>query len=338
MKLSPSLLLSLSTIAFTILDIKGFVIQPKQSVYGRNRQGPVCAIDPSVVDQLAQIDPSVIQSQVSSALPDLPQVMDSSGLMLQVEKISSVLANNVAIVNCGIGVGSFLLGSAVSGRGNAEIIEGLEKSIADKESIMQDLQTKLGEAQKSEEDLNTKITQFEEQMFETENEYEMETGKMKKKFQADLEKEKDKVRTKIKKEMQFSMDIKMNKERSNMLQEKLEFVKEISFEKNAELAELRFENAEMERQQRITNTSLQKSEEEVVKLLSLKNKDAFWPSEVFGLRIQQSQSEKDIERLTQELEEMEIGLAEANEEIQAFNSKRNFWSFISKESKDTSEK
>jgi len=172
-------------------------------------------------------------------------------------------------------------------------------------------------------------------MFEMENEYEMETGNMKKNFQATVENEKDKMRKKIKKEMQFSMDLKMNKERSNMLQEKLEFVKEVSFEKNAELSKLRLENAELGRKQKVTGTSLQKSEEEVEKLLSLKNKDAFWPTEMFGLRIQQRQSETDVKRLMEELEEMEIGLAKANEEIKGLNSKKNFWSFITKD--DTSE-
>merc|ERR1711957_790360 len=132
---------------------------------------------------------------------------------------------------------------------------------------------------------------------------------MKKNFQATVENEKDKMRKKIKKEMQFSMDLKMNKERSNMLQEKLEFVKGVSFEKNAELSKLRLENAELGRKQKVTGTSLQKSEEEVENLLSLKNKDAFWPTKMFGLRIQQRQSETDVKRLMEELEEMEIGLA-----------------------------
>jgi len=325
--MKPSLsLLVLITTASATFGVEGFITQHKHSAYTKTRLDPLCAIDPTAIQQLAQIDPSAIQSQIGSVLPNIPPLS-------QID-ISSFLASNTALVNGGIGVGSFLLGSAVTGKQNGEVIEGLEKSVADKESTMQELRTKLEEAQKSDEELNTKITQFEDQIFELENEYENETGEMKKNFQATLQDEKDKTRIKIKKEMQFSMDIKMNKERSAMLQEKMEFVKEVSFEKNAELSKLRFEKADLERKENKAQNSLQQSEEEVEKLMSLKNKKGFWPSEVFGLRMQQAESEKDIDRLTKELEEMEEGLAEANEEIEAFNSKKTFWSFIKQDTKE----
>jgi len=326
MKLSPSLLI-LTTTTSVRDGVDGFVAQHRHSVYTQKRLEPLFVIDPSAIDQLVQIDPSAIQSQVTNALPNFSQI-----------DISTVLASNAALVNGGIGVGSFLLGAVVSGKDDKEAIKGLEKSVADQESLMLELRTKLEEAQKSEGDLTTKIVQFEDQIFELENEYENETGELKKNFQATLQDEKDKLRIKLKKEMQFSMDIKMNTERSAMLQEKLEFVKEVGFEKNAELSSLRFEKAALERTQKDTQKSLQKSEEEVKKLFSLKNKDGFWPTEMVGLRMQQAESEKDIDRLTKELEKMEEGLAEANEEIEAFNSKKNFWSFIKKEgTKETTE-
>jgi len=326
MKLYPSLLI-LTTTTSVRVGVDGFIAQHRHSVYTQKRLEPLFVIDPSAIDQLVQIDPSAIQSQVTNALPNFSQI-----------DISTVLASNAALVNGGIGVGSFLLGAVVSGKDDKEAIKGLEKSVADQESLMLELRTKLEEAQKSEGDLTTKIVQFEDQIFELENEYENETGELKKNFQATLQDEKDKLRIKLKKEMQFSMDIKMNTERSAMLQEKLEFVKEVGFEKNAELSSLRFEKAALERTQKDTQKSLQKSEEEVKKLFSLKNKDGFWPTEMVGLRMQQAESEKDIDRLTKELEKMEEGLAEANEEIEAFNSKKNFWSFIKKEgTKETTE-
>jgi len=326
MKLSPSLLILTATTSLRD-GVDGFITQHRHPAYTHARLEPLFVIDPTAIDQLAQIDPSAIQSQVTNALPNFSQI-----------DISTILASNAALVNGGIGVGSFLLGAVVSGKDDKEAIEGLEKSVADQESLMQELRTKLEEAQKSEGDLTTKIVQFEDQMFELENEYEKETGEMKKNFQATLQDEKDKVRTKLKKEMQFSMDIKMNAERSAMLQEKLEFVKEVSFEKNAELSSLRFEKAALARTQKDTQKSLQKSEEEVKKLYSLKNKDGFWPTEMVGLRMQQAESEKDIDRLTKELEKMEEGLAEANEEIEAFNSKKSFWSVFTKEEpKETTE-
>jgi len=325
MKQSTSLCI-ITTIISVGIGVNGFIVQ-HHFASKTTKVEPLCAIDPSAINQLAQIDPSAIQSQVSNALPNLSQI-----------DISTVLASNAALVNGGIGVGSFLLGAVVSGKDDKEIIEGLEKSVTDQESIMQELRATLEEAKKAEDELNTKITRFEDQVFELENEYENETGELKKQFQATLQDEKDKVRKKLKKEMQFSMDIKMNEERSAMLQEKLEFVQEVSFEKNAELSSLRMEKAALERTQKETQNSLQKSEEEVEKLFSLKNKDGFWPTEMVGLRMQQAESEKDIDRLTEELERMEEELAEANEEIVAFNSKKNFWSFIKKdETKETTE-
>jgi len=312
--------------------VDGFNIKTSDYAHRKSGQAPLCAVDPSAIDQLAQIDPSAIQAQITSALPDLSQAIDSSVVMVQMEKISTYVANNVAVVNGGIGVSSFLLGTAVSGKGNAEEIESLEKSIADRESNMEELRLKLNETRKSKDELSSKLTQYEEQMFELENEYEKETGKIKKNFQETLEEEKDKMRAKVRKELQFSMDIKMNKERSEMLQEKLEFVKEVSYEKNLELSNLRFEKFEMEQKQKNMVACLQESENEVEKLRSLKNRKGFWPAEVVGLRIAQSESGKDIERLMKELEEMEKGLTEANEEIKALSTKRNFWSFITKES------
>lgn len=301
----------LSNIAFMTVCVDGFNIETTQYPHRRSGQAPLYAVDPFAIDQLAQIDPSAIQAQITSALPDF--------------------ANNVAVVNGGIGVSSFLLGTAVSGKGNAEEIKCLEKSIVDKESSMEELRLKLNETRKSKDELSSKFTQYEEQMFELENEYEKETGKIKKNFQETLEEEKDKMRAKVRKELQFSMDIKMNKERSEMLQEKLEFVKEVSYEKNLELSNLRFKNFEMEQKQKNIGARLQESENEVEKLRSLKNRNGFWPAEVVGLRIAQSESDKDIQRLMKELEEMEKGLTEANEKIKALSTKKNFWSFIAKE-------
>merc|ERR1712025_1133086 len=96
---------------------------------------------------------------------------------------------------------------------------------------LEELRSRLNEALKSEDEMTKKITQYEDQIFELENEYEQETGQLKKAFQDTLEEEKDKLRAKVRRELQFSMDIKMNKERSEMLQEKLDFQKEVSYEK-----------------------------------------------------------------------------------------------------------
>lgn len=334
MELSCSLLI-LSTFAYKILGIEGFLAQYDQ----RTRWGALYAIDLSTIDQLAQIDPSAIQSQVSTALPDLLQIIDSDGVMMQAEKFSTVLANNAAVVNGCIGVGSFFLGSAVTGKANAEDIEGLKKSVADKESTLQELQSKLEEAQTSEKDLNIKTTQYEDQLFDLETKFEKETGTIKQNFQETLEKEKDKMRKKTKAEMKFTMDLKMKQERSKMVQEKLEFLNEMSFEKNRELSKLRLQNVEMQQTQKKTEAVLQQSQDELEKLNSLKNKKAFWPTEMVGLRMKQADSEKKIDRLTKEVEDMEDALVQAKEEIEAVNSRKNFFSFITKTaSKDTTEK
>jgi len=317
MKLSFSLLI-LSTVA------EGFITQPECSPNGKARCGPLCAIDLSTIDQIAQIDLSGIQSQISTALPDLPQVIESGGVMMQVERLSTALANNAAVVNGGIGVGSFLLGSAVTGKGNAEGIEGLEKSVTDKESALQELRSKLEEAQTSENELNIKITQYEDEMFDSETKFEMETDNIRREFQTTLEREKDKMRKKTKTEMKFTMDLKMNKERSMMLQEKLEYVKDMSLDKNIELSKLRLKNVEMQQKQKTTDASLQQSQDELENLMAMKNEKAFWPKEIFGLRLAQAESGKEIERLTKELEEMDIALVEAKEEIETVDLKKIF--------------
>lgn len=136
MKLSPSLLILTATTSLRD-GVDGFITQHRHPAYTHARLEPLFVIDPTAIDQLAQIDPSAIQSQVTNVLPNFSQI-----------DISTILASNAALVNGGIGVGSFLLGAVVSGKDDKEAIEGLEKSVADQESLMQELRTKLEEAQK----------------------------------------------------------------------------------------------------------------------------------------------------------------------------------------------
>lgn len=226
----------------------------------------LCAIPPDL-SLISQTDVLAVQ-RVTESMPLIlnsftelinnPEQfsIDSYTVQSQVETFTAI---NVYAVNAIIGLSAFLLGNVLPKKRTMEL-----------ESTVNGLKTQLRESEKSGEDLKNKISHYEDQIFQLENDYEIETGELKKEFQATLEKEKDKERKKVKNEMAFSMKIQMDKERSQMTQEKLEFMEKESFGKSAEFAAVRLEKLRLEQENKNMQRSLADYEAERDSLTSKK--------------------------------------------------------------------
>jgi len=325
-------------------SVEGFVPTAHKNGY-RIVAHPTYLVPPElteIVSQVSQLDPSAIVSQVSqldpSALPDLPQVIESafSGIVqqdtadLSVDFLSTLrsqfgaFVTSAPVVNAGVGVSAFLIGNKFGNIENKEL-----------KTTVEGLQSDLEETQIAEEKLKSEISLYEDQIFELEAEFENGTGELKKSFQDTLAQEKDKIRQKVKKELSFTVDRKMREERSKLLREKREFMQTERFEKTIELSSLRLNKSYLESTAQTMQTTVTELETEVEKFRSLANKKTgFWPVNVINLRMQRSELERNIAKMSDELKVKDSALNDAKEEIEDLNnkltSKSRFWRFITR--------
>lgn len=120
-----------------------------------------------------------------------------------------------------------------------------------------------------------KITELEENLRDMDDEFEHQTAKIKKRYDATLRNKIEDVTKKVKQDYQFSFDIKMKEERSNMLKEKLDFIDSFGGEKT-KLSSLRLQQEKMKGVNRDLEKALEDSEAELQKLKGL-SKKGWWP-------------------------------------------------------------
>lgn len=108
-------------------------------------------------------------------------------------------------------------------------------------------------------------------------EFEAQSGKIKKQFDATLREELERVRKKVKEEYQFTLDIKIQEERSKMLKEKLDFVGSVNGDKDIELVDLRLKQSQVELANQKLEEALANSKAEMDRIQSLKGQNSWWP-------------------------------------------------------------
>jgi hypothetical protein len=108
-------------------------------------------------------------------------------------------------------------------------------------------------------------------------EFEAQSGKIKKQFDQKLRDELERVRKKVKEEYQFTLDIKVKEERSKMLAEKLDFVGTVNGDKDVELIQLRLKQSQVENANQKLEEALAKSEAEMERIQQLAKQKTWWP-------------------------------------------------------------
>jgi hypothetical protein len=129
----------------------------------------------------------------------------------------------------------------------------------------------------SEQQLVEKISQLEDQLFKMDQEFEVQSGKIKKQFDATLREELERVRKKVKEEYQFTLDIKVQEERSKMLKEKLDFVGSVNGDKDIELVNLRLKQSQVELANQKLEEALANSKAEMDRIQGLTGQKTWWP-------------------------------------------------------------
>lgn len=108
-------------------------------------------------------------------------------------------------------------------------------------------------------------------------EFEQSSAKAQKRFDNTLRDELQRVRNKVKDEYQFTLDIKVQEERSKMLQEKLNFVGSFNGDKDQELVKLRLQQAQVKDTNRKLEGALENAQEELEKIQGLSKGNGWWP-------------------------------------------------------------
>lgn len=118
---------------------------------------------------------------------------------------------------------------------------------------------------------------MEDQLFRMDQEFEAQSGKIQKRFDQKLRDELERVRKKVKEEYQFTLDIKVQEERSKMLAEKLDFVGSVNGDKDIELVELRLKQTQVQSTNRKLEEALETAKAELDRIQNLAQQKPWWP-------------------------------------------------------------
>lgn len=122
-----------------------------------------------------------------------------------------------------------------------------------------------------------KIKVLEEKLYEMDNEFEQQTAKVKKQYDTTLRNEVARAAAKAKEDFKYTLEIRMQKARSKFLKEKLDFVNNLTGEKQTELVNLRLQEQQVKETNKKLEEALHQSEEELQRLHNLSAKKKWWP-------------------------------------------------------------
>jgi len=108
-------------------------------------------------------------------------------------------------------------------------------------------------------------------------EFESQTSKIRKNFDNTLRDELQRVRNKVKEEYQFTLDIKVQEERSKMLQEKLNFVGSFNGDKDVELVNLRLQQSQVKQANKKLEDALLSAQSELERMQNEVTSKGWWP-------------------------------------------------------------
>jgi len=232
------------------------------------------------------------------------------------------------------GMGGFIVGALTTGgkrRGESQRLEGI---ITEQNGKVKELNTELEAAKQkltvaiAESDEN--ISQLEKRFFVMDIEFEESTAELKRDFEVRVQREIETRSDKLKQDLKFSYDIKMMREREQMLQEKLRFIEMessgSSLAKQEEATMAKLELAQSRQEIMTLETNLNKSTSEVQELRSMmeeSNRNFLGINSAAGLRLKLSDLQKKIVRMEETLLEKEEQIIKGEEEIEKLQTKSN---------------
>lgn len=320
---------------------------------------------PEITNAVGQVDVAVIQSQISDGamLGLSQQIVDAS---LPIVNFPMFVGLSGGAVGAAIGLGGKNINAedakrkairrearkdeqiALKGERNKELELDLDAKKLQIKELKKGLVESKSKSLVEREELINKVSDLEEELFQMDNEFESQTGEIKKQFEDTLQRKLDEVKQKTTTDLKFSLDIQLMEERSLMLQERFEFINNMEIGKAVELADLRMQQTELKEANKQLKLSLSRSTDDIVKLRAMLNeKGGLWPLNVMESRGRMFDAEKEKEAFESSLVETEsalnnanLALDEANAALEEANmelallkdKKEGFKNYISKES------
>lgn len=265
-----------------------------------------------VTTAVAPVADAVTTAVASIAPPDLLKNMDK-------ETVEST-----AVVGGVFGANGWLLGTLSGSKSNGEA-KRLEGVIQEKSKEIESLNSNLAAAE--EKQLETQasgeeiIDKMENQIFLMDQEFEESTETLKKDFEKRVKSEIQKRGDKIEQDLKFKYDIKMMREREDMIQEKLVFVsQESSKQEETTLAKLQL--AESQSEISSLQNYVNRSENEIQNLRTM-IEEGKNPFSAAGVKLQLADLQKDMSGMESVMLEKDQQIEEAKRELEELKTKRS---------------
>jgi hypothetical protein len=163
-------------------------------------------------------------------------------------------------------IGIALVSAAAGAAAQVPKIQALEK----------ELDTTRAALSASEEEMLDKMTKLEDQLFNMDEEFEMQTTKFQKQYDRQKQVELERITDKLKVDLQYKLEIKLQEERSKLLgQQLVELNGNGISDKQGELSTLRLQQSQIAQANLKLEQALQESTKELDKMRSFQTKKFF---------------------------------------------------------------
>jgi alanyl-tRNA synthetase len=130
---------------------------------------------------------------------------------------------------------------------------------------------------KSEEELVSKITELEDKLFHMDQEYEQATTRFKKQYDTKMKEDLERVADKMKVDFQYKLEIRLEEQKSKLLQDQLGLVNGLTGGRQEELVNLRLRNSRVQKANQELEQALEMSKLELERIQAGAQKKGWWP-------------------------------------------------------------
>ena len=123
----------------------------------------------------------------------------------------------------------------------------------------------------------SKITELEDKLFHMDQEYEQATTRFKKQYDARMKEDLERVADKMKVDFQYKLEIRLEEQKSKLLQDQLGLVNGLTGGRQEELVDLRLRNSRVQKANQELEQALETSKMELERIQAGAQKKGWWP-------------------------------------------------------------
>lgn len=145
------------------------------------------------------------------------------------------------------------------------------------QQLERDLRSAKESLSKSEQELVSKIAELEDKLFHMDQEYEQATTRFKKQYDARMKEDLERVADKMKVDFQYKLEIRLEEQKSKLLQDQLGMVNGLTGGRQEELVDLRLRNSRVQKANQELEEALEMSKRELERIQEGAQKKGWWP-------------------------------------------------------------